>query len=113
MLAIKIYKKVKIIVDKKVKQVHNGTNKQTEGEHIMKTLFTEFQSRGSLAADRLIYTSGLYCLVTSGDDHSGSWDGSAASAVECGITHGFCTADKELAFRLWEAYTENHFSRKG
>ena len=79
----------------------------------MKTIFTEFQSRGSLAADRLIYTSGLYCLVTSGDDHFGRWDGSAASAVACGRENGLCTPSKQEAFRLWEAYTENHFSRKG
>ena len=79
----------------------------------MKTIFTEIRSRGSVAADRLIYTSGLYCLVTSGDDYNNNWDGSAASAVQCGISHDFCTADKELAFRLWDEYTANHISRKG
>ena len=77
----------------------------------MKTIFTELQSRGSLAVDRLIYTSGLYCLVTSGDDHYDRWDGSAASAVECGRSHDFCTTDKEEAFRRWDEYTANHISR--
>ena len=78
----------------------------------MKTIFSEFQSRGSLAADRLIYTSGLYCLVTSGDDHNNNWDGSAASAVACGRSHDFCTTSKEEAYARWEAYTANHFSRR-
>lgn len=33
----------------------------------MKTLATALQSKASSFADRLVYTSGLYCLVTSGD----------------------------------------------
>ena len=78
----------------------------------MKTLFSEMESRGSLAPDRLIYTSGLYVLVTSGDDFFERWDGSAASAVACGRSHGFCTTSKEEAISRWEAYTANHFSRR-
>ena len=76
----------------------------------MKTSFTAFQSKGSLAADRLIVTSGLYVLVTSGDDAYGRWDGSAASAVECGRDNGLCTADKDLALQMWLAYTANHMA---
>ena len=74
----------------------------------MKTLATAFQSRGSVAADRLIFTSGLYTLVTNGDDAYGRWDHTAASAVECGQSHDFCTADKDLALKMWEEYTESH-----
>ena len=77
----------------------------------MKTLFTAFESNGSVALDRLIFTSGLYVLVTSGDDHYGRWDKTAASAVVCGKSHGFCTADKAKALELWEAYTANHIAR--
>ena len=77
----------------------------------MKTLFTAFRSRGSVAADRLIATSGLYVLVTSGDDHYGRWDRTAASAVACGRAHEFCTADKAKALKMWEAYTANHIAR--
>ena len=77
----------------------------------MKTLFTAFRSRGSVAADRLIATSGLYVLVTSGDDHYGRWDSTAASAVVCGQAHDFCTADKAKALKMWEAYTANHIAR--
>ena len=80
-------------------------------KHKMKTLFTAFRSRGSVAADRLIATSGLYVLVTSGDDHYGRWDNTAASAVVCGQAHDFCTADKAKALKLWEAYTANHIAR--
>ena len=77
----------------------------------MKTLFTAFQSRGSVAADRLIVTSGLYVLVTSGDDHYGRWDKTAASAVVCGKENGCCTADRAKALEMWEAYTANHIAR--
>ena len=77
----------------------------------MKTLYTAFQSRGSVAADRLIETSGLYVIVTSGDDHYNRWDGTAASAVVCGKVHGLCTADKAKALKLWEEYTANHYVR--
>ena len=77
----------------------------------MKTLATAFQSRGSVAADRLIATSGLYVLVTSGDDANGIWNGTAASAVRCGQAHDFCTADKDLALKMWEEYTANHIAR--
>ena len=79
----------------------------------MKTIFTEIESRGSVAADRLVFTSGLFCLVTSGDSHYNRWDGTAASAVECGRENGICTADRELAFQQWDAYTKNHISRRG
>ena len=78
----------------------------------MKTIFTEFQSRGSVSPDRLVFTSGLYCLVTNGDDHYDRWDGTAASAVACGRSHDFCTSNKEEAFRRWNEYTANHFSRR-
>ena len=77
----------------------------------MKTLFTAFRSRGSVAADRLIATSGLYVLVTAGDDHYGRWNHTAASAVQCGKVRGFCTADKDLALKMWEEYTESHIAR--
>ena len=77
----------------------------------MKTLFTAFQSRGSVAADRVIETSGLYVLVTSGDEHYNRWDGTAASAVVCGKANDFCTADKAKALKLWEEYTANHYVR--
>ena len=77
----------------------------------MKTLFTAFRSRGSVAVDRLIVTSGLYVLVTAGDDHYGRWDKTAASAVVCGKANDFCTADKAKALKLWEAYTANHIAR--
>ena len=74
----------------------------------MKTIATAFRSRGSVAADRLILTSGLYVLVTNGDDAYGRWDHTAASAVECGRAHGLCTADKAKALKMWEEYTESH-----
>ena len=74
----------------------------------MKTLATAIQSRGSVAADRLIATSGLYVIVTAGDDANGIWDHTAASAVRCGQSHDFCTADKDLAWKMWEEYTESH-----
>ena len=74
----------------------------------MKTLATALQSRGSVALDRLIVTSGLYVIVTAGDDHYGHWDGTAASAVQCGKVHGLCTADKDLALQMWLDYTANH-----
>ena len=77
----------------------------------MKTLFTAFSCRGSVAADRLILTSGLYVLVTSGDDHYGRWDTTAASAVACGRANCFCTADKAKALEMWLAYTANHIAR--
>ena len=79
----------------------------------MKTIFTELESRGSMTVDRLILTSGLYCLVTSGDSHYGRFDGTAASAVQCGRENGICTSDKEKAFQQWDAYTKNHYSRRG
>ena len=79
----------------------------------MKTIFTEIESRGSVAADRLVFTSGLYCLVTSGDSHYNRFDGTAASAVECGRANGICTADRVKAFQQWDAYTKNHYSRRG
>ena len=77
----------------------------------MKTIATAFQSRGSVAADRLILTSGLYVLVTNGDDAYGRWDHTAASAVECGQSHDFCTADKAKALKMWDEYTANHIAR--
>ena len=76
----------------------------------MKTLATAFQSRGSVAADRLISTSGLYVLVTSGDDANGIWNGTAASAIKCGRDNGLCTADKEKSLKMWEDYTA-HMAR--
>ena len=79
----------------------------------MKIIFTELQSRGSVAVDRLIYTSGLYCLVSSGDWSDNRWDGSAESAVECGRMNGICTSDQVKAFRQWDEFTQNHFSRRG
>ena len=77
----------------------------------MKTLLTAFRSRGSVAADRLVETSGLYVLVTSGDDHYGRWNRTAASAVKCGRSHDFCTADKAKAMAMWAEYTANHIAR--
>ena len=77
----------------------------------MKTVFTAFESNGSVALDRLIFTSGLYVIVTSGDDHYNRWNGSAASAVQCGKANGLCTADKAKALKLWEEYTANHYVR--
>ena len=74
----------------------------------MKTLFTAFQSRGSVAADRLIFTSGMYVIVTAGDDAYGRWNGTAASAVQCGKDHDLYTTDKDLAWKMWEEYTESH-----
>ena len=74
----------------------------------MKTLETALESRGSLFADRLILTSGLYCLITSGDQGYDRWDGSARSAVECGRTNGLCTTDKAKAYALWGEYIANH-----
>ena len=78
----------------------------------METIFTEIESRDSVCCDRLIYIS-VYVLVTSGDDYYGRWDGTAASAVECGRANGFCTPDKEKAFQKWDEYTKNHYSRRG
>ena len=74
----------------------------------MKTLETALQSRSSSFADKLIFTSGLYCLVTSGDTGYDRWDGSARSAVECGRTNGLCTTDKAKAYALWGEYIANH-----
>ena len=86
----------------------------------MKTLATAFRSRGSVAADhliftsgsvaadRLIFTSGLYVIVTAGDDAYGRWDGSAASAIKCGRAHGLCTADKAKSLKMWDEYIANH-----
>lgn len=74
----------------------------------MKILSTALESRSSVAADRLIYTSGLYVIVTSGDYYYGRWDGSAVSAVQCGRDNGFCTSDKAFALQMWETYTANH-----
>lgn len=74
----------------------------------MRTLETAIQSRGSSFADRLVLTSGLYCLVTSGDQGYDRWDGSAASAVECGRANGLCTTDKEEAYEKWGEYIANH-----
>ena len=76
----------------------------------MKTLATALKCRGSLALDRLISTSGLYVIVTAGDAFYGRWNGTAASAVQCGQAHNLCTADKAEALRMWEEYTENHIS---
>ena len=77
----------------------------------MKTLFTALESNGSVALDRLILTSGLYVLVTSGDDHYGRWDGTASSAVQCGKGNGICTTDKAKALQMWDEYTANHIAR--
>ena len=74
----------------------------------MKTLATALRSRGSVALDRLIFTSGMYVIVTAGDDHYGRWDHTAASAVQCGRDNGLCTADKDLALQMWLEYTANH-----
>ena len=74
----------------------------------MKTLETALESRGSLFADRLILTSGLYCLITSGDQGYDRWDGSARSAVECGRANGLCTTDKAKAYALWGEYIAHH-----
>lgn len=78
----------------------------------MKTLETELQSRGSCYPDRLVFTSGLYCLVTSGDYGYDRWDGSARSAVKCGRANGLCTPNKAKAYEQWNEYTRNHWSRK-
>ena len=77
----------------------------------MKTLATALKCRGSMALDRLIVTSGLYVIVTAGDDAYGRWDGTAASAVQCGKVHGLCTADKAKALQMWDEYTESHIAR--
>ena len=86
----------------------------------MKTLATAIQSRGSVAADRLIFTSGsmaldrliftngLYVIVTADDDAYGRWDGTAEAAIKCGRAHGLCTADKEKSLTMWLDYTANH-----
>lgn len=74
----------------------------------MKTLETALQSKSSNFADRLVYTSGLYCLVTSGDLGYDRWDGTAHSAVECGKDNGLCTTSKEEAYKAWEEYTADH-----
>ena len=74
----------------------------------MKTLETALQSSSSSFADRLVLTSGLYCLITSGDQGYDRWDGSARSAVECGRTNGLCTPDKAKAYALWGEYIANH-----
>ena len=74
----------------------------------MKTLETALQSRGSLFSDKLVFTSGLYCLITSGDQGYDRWDGSARSAVECGRTNGLCTTDKAKAYALWGEYIAHH-----
>ena len=74
----------------------------------MKTLETALQSRGSLFSDRLVFTSGLYCLITSGDQGYDRWDGSARSAVECGRANGLCTTDKAKAYALWGEYIAHH-----
>ena len=76
----------------------------------MKILATALRCRGSMALDRWIVTNGLYIIVTAGDAHHGRWNGTAASAVECGKVHGLCTSDKAEALRMWEEYTENHIS---
>ena len=78
----------------------------------MKVVAAEIESRGSVAADRLVFTSGLYCLVSSGDNHYGRWDGTAASTVKCGRANGLCTSDKEKAYRQWYEYTKNHYTRR-
>ena len=77
----------------------------------MKTLATAFQSRGSMALDRLIFTSGLYVIVTAEDDAYGRWDHTAASAIKCGRAHDLCTADKAKSLKMWEEYTESHIAR--
>ena len=74
----------------------------------MKTLATALQCRGSVAADRLIFTSGLYVIVTAGDDANGRWDHTASSAVQCGRDHDLCTTSKAEALKMWEEYTANH-----
>ena len=79
----------------------------------MKIIFTALEDRGSLTSDRLVFTSGLYCLVTNGDWSYDRYDGTAESAVECGRTNGLCTSDKELAFQKWDEFTKNHYSRRG
>ena len=77
----------------------------------MRTIETEFESRGSLFSDKLVFTSGLYCLITSGDQGYDRWNGSARSAVKCGRANGLCTNDKAKAYEQWLAYTANHWSR--
>ena len=77
----------------------------------MKTLATALKCKGSVALDRLIVTSGLYVIVTAGDDYYGHWGGSAASAIKCGQAHGLCTADKAKSLKMWEEYTESHIAR--
>lgn len=74
----------------------------------MKTLETAIQSKSSSFADRLIFTSGLYCLVTSGDYAYGRWDGTAISAVKSGRRNGLCTPNKDKAYEKWAKYTANH-----
>lgn len=74
----------------------------------MKTLATALQSRASSFADRLVFTSGLYCLVTSGDLGFDRWDGSARSAVECGKNNSVCTTDAKEAYKAWVEHTANH-----
>lgn len=74
----------------------------------MKTLETVIQSRGSSFADRLVFTSGIYCLITSGDQGYDRWDGTAVSAVECGRANGLCTTDKDKAYKLWGEYIADH-----
>lgn len=74
----------------------------------MKTLETAIQSHGSSFADRLVVTSGLYCLITSGDQGYDRWNGSARSAVECGRANGVCTTDKAKAYKLWGEYIADH-----
>ena len=76
----------------------------------MKTLATALQCRGSIALDRLIVTSGLYVIVTAGDDAYGRWDGSASSAVQCGRDHDLCTTSKAEALQMWLDYTANHMA---
>lgn len=77
----------------------------------MRTVEFEIESRGSCYADKLVFTSGLYCLVTSGDTGYDRWDGTAAGAVECGRANGLCTSDKAKAYAQWGEYTRNHWSR--
>ena len=77
----------------------------------MYTIESELESRSSCYADRLVFTSGLYCLITSGDQGYDRWDGSARSAVECGRANGLCTPDKGKAYQQWLAFTASHWSR--
>lgn len=72
-----------------------------------KVIDAAFQSRGSVEPDRLIFSSGMYYILTSGDSYYRRYS-CVADELHGARIHNRATPHRNKAMEMWNNYIKDH-----